>query len=464
MTTLAVHPITHRHHHHGWWWKTLLAGLVLWIVTTVVTAVTSNTNLVPTLILLGSFLVPFCVVLFVIERVQGNITTLQLILAFFVGGIFGVLGASLLEANLQQNLALYLLVGFIEEFVKAVILVIFAWRVTPKTAVQGALLGATVGAGFAAFESAGYAFNAAITSQGINLVSLLQTEVVRATLAPVGHVLWTALLGAVIFGATSLGKHHRWSWWIPVAYVGASLLHALWDSTSTIASMLALLFTGHAMQDIRNGFLPASTADAVENLSTVFYIVGLSITAAIGVIVMWRVLRHYVRKQRLRTTDVAPGELNAHGTAPGPRSQLMSNIGGLRTFAITLQRNDEVATALLEFATTHHVTSGHFTATGGLRDVRIAWYDVANRDCKIVDVPGQVEAISLVGDVGIANGSPVVHAHLVAGLEDGTTRGGHLLHALTSPTLGVTFSVEPTVLRRSSDEYSGLAQMDLAEA
>ena len=312
MTTLTIHRpgrvhsardehlrLSHRHHHHGWWWKTLLAGLAIWILVIVVTAVTGNTNLVPTLILLGSFLVPFCVVLFVVERVQGNISTMQLILAFFVGGIFGVLGASLLEADLGQgNLGIYFFVGLIEEFVKGVILVIVGWRVVPKTAAQGALLGATVGAGFAAFESAGYAFNAAITTQGIDLFSLIQTEVTRAILAPFGHVLWTALLGAVIFGATSLGKHHRWSWWIPVAYVGAALLHGLWDSMTTIASTLAVLLTGNAVQDLEAGVLPTSTANAVDNLSAVFYLVGLAVVSAIGVIALWRVLRHYLHKQR----------------------------------------------------------------------------------------------------------------------------------------------------------------------
>jgi RsiW-degrading membrane proteinase PrsW (M82 family) len=40
-----------------------------------------------------------------------------------------------------------------------------------KSAKQGALLGATIGAGFATFESAGYAFNDAITSHGIGTVS-----------------------------------------------------------------------------------------------------------------------------------------------------------------------------------------------------------------------------------------------------------------------------------------------------
>jgi RsiW-degrading membrane proteinase PrsW (M82 family) len=289
-----------RHHHHGWWWKTLLAGLALWIVAAVVTAVTGNANLVPTLILLGSFLVPFCVVLFVIERVTGSISTLQLILAFFVGGIFGVLGASLLEADLPQTFWVYVLVGFIEEFVKGVLLVIFGWRTVPKTAAQGALLGATIGAGFAAFESAGYAFNAAITSQGIDLVSLLQTEVVRAVLAPVGHVLWTAILGAVIFGAARQGSRFRWSWWILLAYAGAALLHGAWDSSPVIASFLALLFNGQAMQELENGFLRTTTANAIESLSAVLYVVGLAITSAVGILILWLTLRHYRRVEKRR--------------------------------------------------------------------------------------------------------------------------------------------------------------------
>ena len=294
----STQTVPHHHHHHGWWWKTLLSGLALWVVTIVVTAVTRNTNLVPTLILLGSFLVPFCVVLFVVERVTGNVSALQLMLAFFIGGIFGVLGASLLEADLHQSLWVYLLVGLIEEFVKLAVLVVVGWRVAPKTAKQGALLGATVGAGFAAFESAGYAFNAAITSQGIDLTSLLQTEAIRAILAPVGHILWTAIIGAVLFGSARMHERYRWSWWIPVAFLAAALLHAFWDASSEIAAIIALIFTGSAVQQLQNGFLLPRTAAAVQSLSLVLYIVALAISAVVGILTLVLVLRHYRKRER----------------------------------------------------------------------------------------------------------------------------------------------------------------------
>ncbi|OII12695.1 PrsW family intramembrane metalloprotease [Curtobacterium sp. MCBA15_008] len=303
----------HPHHRHGWWWKTLLTGFVLWVVTIIVTFSTLNTNLVPTIILLGSFLVPFTVVLFVIERVTGSVSTMQLIVAFFVGGILGVLGASLLEADLRAGAGLYIVVGFVEEFVKGVLLVVVGWRVRPKTAQQGALLGATVGAGFAAFESAGYAFNAAITSRGIDLVSLLQTEVVRAILSPVGHVLWTAILGAVVFGAAHGRARFRWSWSIPIAYVGVALLHGLWDSNSTISTLLAFLVTGTPLSAARNGAVPASIA----GLATTLYVVGLAIVSAIGVVILIAVLI----RARKRSAGAGAGGVDgdpAWGETPAP--------------------------------------------------------------------------------------------------------------------------------------------------
>ncbi|RDI01394.1 RsiW-degrading membrane proteinase PrsW (M82 family) [Curtobacterium sp. AG1037] len=298
-TDVAVHP----HHRHGWWWKTLLAGFLLWAVTIVVTVVTLNTNLVPTIILLGSFLVPFTVVLFVIERVTGTVSTMQLVTAFFVGGILGVLGASLLEADLRQGAFIYVVVGFVEEFVKGVLLLFVGWRVRPKTAGQGALLGATIGAGFAAFESAGYAFNAAITERGIDLVSLLQTEVVRAVLSPVGHVLWTAILGAVLFGAARGGAKLRWSWWIPTAYVVVSVLHGLWDSNSTLSTLLAFVFTGTPLSAAQTGTLPPGLA----SLATTLYVVGLLVVTLIGVVVLVAVLVHHRRRDRAHAAMRAAG-------------------------------------------------------------------------------------------------------------------------------------------------------------
>jgi protease PrsW len=286
-----------RTHRHGWWWKALLGGIALWIVTIVVTILTQNVNLIPTLILLGSFLVPFSVVLFVAERINGSFSVTQLMVAFFVGGVLGVLGASLLEANLRQTVWTLLVVGFVEELVKGVLLVLVGRSLVPKTARQGALLGAVVGAGFAAFESAGYAFTAALSPGGLNLVSLLQTEVIRALLTPLGHVLWTAVLGAAIFAASRDGRRYRYTWVVVAAYVGVSVLHGLWDSMGGLSAVLAVLVTGNRIVPaLEYGFVRAGTAAEVSTLSTVFYVVGLAIISIIGIVALVVLVRRHRRR------------------------------------------------------------------------------------------------------------------------------------------------------------------------
>lgn len=278
----AAAPV--RAHHHGWWWRTLLGGLALWAATVVVTVVTRNVNLVPSVILLGSFLVPFTVALFAADRVTGTATPIRLLLAFAVGGACGVLGASLLEAHLPSTVFVYLLVGAIEELVKGVLVVVIGWTVVPKTWAQGALLGATVGAGFAAFESAGYAFTAAITAGGIDIVGLVQTEVLRAALSPVGHVLWTAILGAVLFDVAAGRRRFRPSWRILVAFVGVALLHAFWDSAGSISTSLALLLDRRAMLVLQyTGFLDPRSSAEVQTTGLVLYGVTLAVVALLGV-------------------------------------------------------------------------------------------------------------------------------------------------------------------------------------
>jgi RsiW-degrading membrane proteinase PrsW (M82 family) len=186
--------------------EVFLGGLLLWVVSVAVTFWTGNANLVPTVILLGSFLVPVTFVVFAFERHADQVlTTQRILIAFLYGGVLGVLGASILEAEfLKQPSGLaYVGVGLIEEAVKLAALWVVALRLPRYTMRDGIVLGATVGLGFAALESAGYAFTALLTMQGLSLQKLVETQVLRGVLTPVGHGLWTAILGGVLFRAAA---------------------------------------------------------------------------------------------------------------------------------------------------------------------------------------------------------------------------------------------------------------------
>jgi len=75
----------------------------------------------------------------------------------------------------------------------------------------------------------------------------VQTELLRGLLAPVGHGLWTAILGGVLFSASGR-RHFAVTGRLLLAYLGVSLLHALWDSMHSIALTVTLLLTGTAYQ------------------------------------------------------------------------------------------------------------------------------------------------------------------------------------------------------------------------
>ena len=147
-------------HHIPVWTRVLLVGLVLWVATVLITFSTGNPALVPTIILLGSFLIPVTFVVYAFSRADEVLTAQRIFTAFICGGVLGVLGATVLEAVfLRRPSGLsYLGVGLIEEAVKLAALWLLARRLPRYTARDGMVLGAAVGFGFAALESAGYAF------------------------------------------------------------------------------------------------------------------------------------------------------------------------------------------------------------------------------------------------------------------------------------------------------------------
>ena len=282
------------------WLRMFLTGLVLWVLTVVVTFLTGNPNLVPTLVLLGSFLVPVSFVVWAFGRRHSGEVTAELLFSTFVtGGVLGVLAASLLESYLlHPSPGLVLGVGLIEEAVKLLALAFLTRHLAHKYARDGLILGAAVGFGFAAFESAGYAFTALFTEQGLSLMQLVQTELLRGLLAPVGHGLWTAILGGVLFSASGR-EHFALTVRLLLSYLGVSVLHALWDSMHSIALLLTLILTGTPAQFqlLSRGYQPNPTA-AQTQLFTVLSWGGLIVVSLIGIAWLLAVRRSADREAR----------------------------------------------------------------------------------------------------------------------------------------------------------------------
>lgn len=280
------------------WRAVFLTGLVLWVASVLVTGLTANTNLIPTVVLLGSFLVPVTAVTWYLDHYRSEVLTVALVArAFVVGGILGLLASSILESwLLGDGVLVYAGVGLIEEGAKLLALIWIARRLTTYAVRDGVVLGAAVGFGFAALESSGYAFNALIVEQGghfvgLSLPNLVYTELLRGVLAPAGHGLWTAIGGGVLFGAAR-GRHLRITGKVVLTYLFVSLLHALWDSMRGIALVLTAIFTSTPAQQVSGTY--GVLVPPTPHQMTAFLALdwgGLVVLTVIGVIVVMGIWR-----------------------------------------------------------------------------------------------------------------------------------------------------------------------------
>jgi RsiW-degrading membrane proteinase PrsW (M82 family) len=277
------------------WLRTFLTGFVLWLASVVTTFWTGNPNLIPTVVLLGSFLVPVTFVVWAWQRQDaGEITPGLLFSTFVTGGVLGVLGASVLETFLlRPSWWLFLAVGLIEEAAKLAALAFVTRRLEVKSMRDGMILGAATGFGFAAFESAGYAFTALFTTSGLSLSQVVETEVLRGLLAPVGHGLWTAIAGGALFAASDRGAF-RVTGRLVRAYIGVSLLHGLWDWMHSLVVRLTLILTqGERYIATPHGWIVQPTPEQARLVPTLEW-TGMAVLALIGIAWMvaeWRSYR-----------------------------------------------------------------------------------------------------------------------------------------------------------------------------
>jgi len=232
------------------WWAVFLIGLVMWAAAFAVARLTRNVILLPTIVLLGSFLVPVTAVIWYLDHDPSPaLSPRRVLVAFIIAGTFGVLGASLLEYWLVGVGFLGALeVGLIEEAVKGVFIVVVALGIRQFHLRDGMVLGATVGFGFAALESSGYALASLFVVQGgqlyLSLTSVVVTELIRGVLSPFGHGMWSAILGGAIFATAARQGRLRLSVTVIVAYLAVSILHGAFDSINGIEGYVVVSLIG----------------------------------------------------------------------------------------------------------------------------------------------------------------------------------------------------------------------------
>ena len=146
------------------------------------------------------------------------------------------------------------------------------------------------------------------------------------------------------------------------------------------------------------------------------------------------------------------------------KSKVVSSNGDSRTIIIVLETGEEAFATLTQFANTSGISGASLTAIGAFENAVVGWFDIATRSYKKIRVDEQCEVLSAIGDVAIGDdGKASLHVHVVLGLADGTTRGGHLLEGKVRPTLEVVLEEASAGLRRRKRPELGIALIELSD-
>jgi protease PrsW len=157
-----------------------------------------NPKLIPGLIMMGSLAAPLATVILFFElNVPRNIPFNRVLMLVASGGIVSLfvalVGFSVSDLNwLGASQA-----GIVEEIGKLLAVIIVARSFKGKYILNGLLYGAAVGAGFAFFESSGYAFEFLEKSGKLDV--MFDVIQLRALLTPFGHVAWTAIAAGALW-------------------------------------------------------------------------------------------------------------------------------------------------------------------------------------------------------------------------------------------------------------------------
>ncbi|MGZ3851777.1 MAG: PrsW family intramembrane metalloprotease [Flavisolibacter sp.] len=211
--------------------RMLLVSLSIAVLLIVGYRTFENANLLPGLMFIGSFAVPLSTLIFFLEmNAPRNISVFMVMALAFLGGVTSLFIALVLFDKLEflSSIMHASAAGIIEESAKVGVVILIVGRFTRyKWILNGLLFGAAIGMGFAAFESAGYAYRSA------SFDGMIDSLVLRGLLSPFMHIVWTANASAALWLVKG-DKKVRWDMLGDVRFVrvlaSSVVLHMVWNA------------------------------------------------------------------------------------------------------------------------------------------------------------------------------------------------------------------------------------------
>ncbi|MDD5871612.1 MAG: PrsW family intramembrane metalloprotease [Bacteroidales bacterium] len=228
--------------------RVLLIMTIAFVMLMLCLVMFDSSNAIPGVIVVGSFAMPLTTMMLFLElNAYRDVSVYKIIVTFLVGGCASLLATMILYMFITPGMDFVgaIIIGVVEEIGKLIIVYYTISRLRTCHILTGLLIGSAVGAGFAAFESAGYAFNFLLDDEG-GLYTMFDVIVLRGILAPGGHVAWAAITGAAIVmakGNRRLNTDILTSGKFLKLFAIPVVLHSIWDMPIGIGEDILLIPT-----------------------------------------------------------------------------------------------------------------------------------------------------------------------------------------------------------------------------
>ncbi|MHA1583242.1 MAG: PPC domain-containing DNA-binding protein [Candidatus Baldrarchaeia archaeon] len=127
---------------------------------------------------------------------------------------------------------------------------------------------------------------------------------------------------------------------------------------------------------------------------------------------------------------------------------------------IKLEKDEDLLEALSSIVEKENIKAGFFTGIGALNKVNMGIF--VEGKYKEINMEGELEIVSLLGNVSLKDGKPFVHAHIIVSRRDGAAFGGHLLPgSIISVTCEIFLVKLKKPLERRFDEKLKLYLLNL---
>lgn len=133
-------------------------------------------------------------------------------------------------------------------------------------------------------------------------------------------------------------------------------------------------------------------------------------------------------------------------------------------YILRLDNGDELIKELGNFCLEHRVTAGWLSALGACKELTLAYYNVDTKEYENHIVPGNLEVVSITGNLGVFKNNPIAHVHGVFSDNELKTVGGHVVSLIVSATLEIRVTILQGQISREFDDQTCLKLIRNPEA